>query len=359
VNLYWLEGDLHATKTTAVNAFNMSTVIRRAYTPYGTPRGTATGTWPDNRSYLGDPTDPATGLVDVGARKYDPSLGVFISVDELLNTAVPQSMAGYSYSSANPVAKSDPTGLCDYCNWYYDIGLMAQWYGNTSGTSTGGQAGGSDYIAIEVTTTIKMRMFTKTSTVWKPTSAFEVILPGESTPGEVIKEGFGVTTCGVGLGMAILCGSPGMQKQSGAGASGVGGAQISFKMGAYGEPSDPKWIPVTFAVTYIYARNGRQFISVAAGVTPTDEFDEPGKPTGSVAIRWGYFNSPEPLSSDKINEELTGQYTEIGVTLNGIQTAVTRNSASGGTATEIGKELAFSDELFSEEFLKGTSVILP
>ena len=109
-NLYWLDGDEHGTKTLAVNAFDQSQVIRQAVTPYGAARGAATGVWPNNRGFLGDPTDADTGLTDVGARQYDAALGIFISPDPKLDTNVPQSMTGYSYGGNNPLMNFDPSG---------------------------------------------------------------------------------------------------------------------------------------------------------------------------------------------------------------------------------------------------------
>ena len=108
--LYWLSGTTQGTMTTAVAAFSQSTVIRRASTPYGTML-TGTGTWPDNKGFLGDPAHSATGLVDVGARKFDPATGLFISVDPQLDPASPQTMTGYTYAADNPVTDSDPTGM--------------------------------------------------------------------------------------------------------------------------------------------------------------------------------------------------------------------------------------------------------
>jgi RHS repeat-associated protein len=93
----------------AVNAFNQSSVIRRVLTPYGQ---TASGSqsWIDQRAFLGDSTQQATGLTNIGARVYDAVLGAFISVDSNLNTDQPQSMTGYEYSGDNPVDNSDPSG---------------------------------------------------------------------------------------------------------------------------------------------------------------------------------------------------------------------------------------------------------
>ncbi len=107
--LYWLSGNTQGTMTTAVAAFSESTVIRRATTPYGTVL-TGVGTWPDNKGFLGDPAHSATGLVDVGARKFDPAIDLFISVDPVLSTSSPQTMTGYTYAADDPISNSDPSG---------------------------------------------------------------------------------------------------------------------------------------------------------------------------------------------------------------------------------------------------------
>ena len=83
----------------------------RQYTPYGAPRGTAPSSWPDTHAFLGKPADPSTGLDIIGARQYDPSTGRFLSVDPILDTTSPQTMAGYAYAADNPVTQADPTGL--------------------------------------------------------------------------------------------------------------------------------------------------------------------------------------------------------------------------------------------------------
>ena len=53
----------------------------------------------------------ATGLVQVGARYYDPALGRFVSVDPVMDLADPQQWHGYAYANNNPITWSDPTGL--------------------------------------------------------------------------------------------------------------------------------------------------------------------------------------------------------------------------------------------------------
>ena len=115
----FLCGDPHSTVVTTYNPGN-GAVTRRTMEPYGNQVGnatvsvggtTTTGAWPDQHGFLGKPLDSATGLTDVGARKYDAATGRFISVDPVLDVADPQSMTGYGYADNNPVSGSDPSGL--------------------------------------------------------------------------------------------------------------------------------------------------------------------------------------------------------------------------------------------------------
>jgi len=103
--------DPHGTATLEMDTATQA-VSRTQYTPYGQVRGTTSSTWIDpTRGYLGQPTDTTTGYTDLGARKYDPSLGRFISVDPALETNDPRQLGGYTYAGDNPVTSSDPTGL--------------------------------------------------------------------------------------------------------------------------------------------------------------------------------------------------------------------------------------------------------
>ncbi|MBD0741685.1 hypothetical protein BG418_09325 [Streptomyces sp. CBMA152] len=86
-------------------------VTRRAYDPYGAPRGTTPAGWIDNRGYLGKPVDSASGLNLLGARNYDPVLGRFLSVDPVLEAGDANQMGGYTYAGDDPVNGSDPSGL--------------------------------------------------------------------------------------------------------------------------------------------------------------------------------------------------------------------------------------------------------
>jgi RHS repeat-associated protein len=118
----------------------------RAFTPYGDSRGNATS-WYDNRTFLNKPADDNTGFVDVGARFYDASTGMFISLDPVLNTADPQSLSGYAYASDNPITYSDPTGLINPISNRGDSGSSSSCYDTcqaeaAQGASHSGSGGG-------------------------------------------------------------------------------------------------------------------------------------------------------------------------------------------------------------------------
>ncbi|MGH3863522.1 RHS repeat domain-containing protein, partial [Actinokineospora sp.] len=104
----------HNTGTLALNN-TAQTPTWRANTPYGQPRGTQPSIWPDTHRFLDKPHSTATGLTDIGARKYDQDTGRFISVDPIMVTADPQSWNGYAYANNNPITYSDPTGLYQEC----------------------------------------------------------------------------------------------------------------------------------------------------------------------------------------------------------------------------------------------------
>ncbi|MEU3029918.1 polymorphic toxin-type HINT domain-containing protein [Streptomyces incarnatus] len=107
----YLFNDPHGTATLSMDTTTQQ-VARQQYTPFGQPRAsTNSSTWPDpTHSFLGRPQDTSTGYTDVGARKYDPSLGRFISADPVFDASDPQSLGGYAYADDNPLTYSDPSG---------------------------------------------------------------------------------------------------------------------------------------------------------------------------------------------------------------------------------------------------------
>lgn len=112
--------DPHGTTQLTVDPYTSYTnppTKRRAFDPYGNELGrdTTPTPWVDDRTFLNKPFNPDTGLVDLGARQYDPATGRFASVDPLLNLSDPTQANGYNYANNNPVTYSDPTGTRPSC----------------------------------------------------------------------------------------------------------------------------------------------------------------------------------------------------------------------------------------------------
>ncbi|MFI6317215.1 RHS repeat-associated core domain-containing protein [Nonomuraea sp. NPDC050556] len=112
----FLAGDHQGTSQLAINATTQALAQRR-FTPFGADRGTPTGTWPDEKAFVGGTRDPSTGLTHLGAREYDPAVGRFVSVDPVLDPNDPAQLHAYVYARGNPVTLSDPSGRCpvDLC----------------------------------------------------------------------------------------------------------------------------------------------------------------------------------------------------------------------------------------------------
>ncbi|WSX17942.1 polymorphic toxin-type HINT domain-containing protein [Streptomyces sp. NBC_00988] len=119
------------------------TVTRRAYDPWGNPRGTKPSSWvaPDeNHGFLGQPADATTGLNLLGARNYDPVTGRFLTPDPLFEPGDPNQMGGYTYAGDNPASGADPSGLmleADGGGGYCDSACMAAASKPDTSTSSG------------------------------------------------------------------------------------------------------------------------------------------------------------------------------------------------------------------------------
>jgi RHS repeat-associated protein len=107
--LTWIGNDPQATVQVSVNAVS-NAVSRQRYLPFGAHRGGRDDITETDRGFLGQVEDPS-GLVQVGARYYDPVTGKFISTDPMYDMTKPQSLNPYTYALANPATYSDPTGL--------------------------------------------------------------------------------------------------------------------------------------------------------------------------------------------------------------------------------------------------------
>ncbi|MGI5499139.1 RHS repeat-associated core domain-containing protein [Lentzea sp. CA-135723] len=117
--LTWLASDHQNTAQIAISAD--LTATQRRQLPFGGRRGTAV-TFPGDKGFAGGTNDASTGLVQLGARAYDPVLGRFLSVDPVLDPGDPQQMHGYTYANNSPVTKSDPTGMFwgEIGGWFAD-----------------------------------------------------------------------------------------------------------------------------------------------------------------------------------------------------------------------------------------------
>ncbi|MDQ0933320.1 RHS repeat-associated protein [Streptomyces turgidiscabies] len=119
----WLVGGQNGTAEIAVKAAD-SAITQRRTLPFGEVRGIkpAAGAWPGDKSFVGGTADATTGLIQLGARAYDPAAGRFVSVDPMLNLADPQHLNAYAYGRNNPLAFPDPTGLYWGESWLSPIG---------------------------------------------------------------------------------------------------------------------------------------------------------------------------------------------------------------------------------------------
>ena len=102
----WILDDERGSVQTTID-YTTGTTHQNFYTPYGQTRYA----YPTNpvtpHSYLNQTNEPATQLTNLNNRYYDPTVGVFISVDPL----VTQTGTAYLYGNANPTTYSDPSGL--------------------------------------------------------------------------------------------------------------------------------------------------------------------------------------------------------------------------------------------------------
>lgn len=120
-NAYFFLRDLHgdAVGLATTSAGNQGTA---SYDAWGKPLATTgTTSW---LGFQGDPTDPDTRQVDMGARWYDPGLGRFSTRDALFgDQAAPMSLNQFVYAQANPVSMWDPTGY--HANWKHSAGCRS------------------------------------------------------------------------------------------------------------------------------------------------------------------------------------------------------------------------------------------
>ena len=105
------------------------------YYPYGDTR-LSTGSYSDQRGYIGEQYDASTNLNYLNARYYQNGRGQFLSQDpvfwEVGQTkdgwnvlADPQLQNSYSYGRDNPITNKDPKGRCPFCPILIGAGVGA------------------------------------------------------------------------------------------------------------------------------------------------------------------------------------------------------------------------------------------
>ena len=112
--IQYLTGNQQGTATLAIDSGTLA-ATHRYYDPNGNSVGPAPSSWPGNRGFVNGTTDSVTGLVNLGAREYNPGTTTFLTTDSILLPYDPQDLNPYAYAFANPVTNMDATGTmpCD------------------------------------------------------------------------------------------------------------------------------------------------------------------------------------------------------------------------------------------------------
>jgi RHS repeat-associated protein len=88
-----------------------------SYDPWGNPTTVGTDAQTSLIAYQSQLQDPTTGLVQMGARNYDPTQGRFTTQDTVFGTpSDPISLNQYIYGTDSPLLNTDPTGNMPSCN---------------------------------------------------------------------------------------------------------------------------------------------------------------------------------------------------------------------------------------------------
>lgn len=103
---YYFSDTLHS--EVVITDANGNVVERTYYAPYGTVLNRPLR---DGPGYTGHEEDPATGLVYMQQRYYDPQTGRFLSVDPAgINPSTGENLNRYWYANDNPYRYTDPDG---------------------------------------------------------------------------------------------------------------------------------------------------------------------------------------------------------------------------------------------------------
>jgi RHS repeat-associated protein len=115
----WLYPHADALSNRVLTDGSQAVANRWSYDPFGAIRGPDSDDGKSDFGFAGEQKDQETGLINLRARYYDPSLGRFLQRDPVPAAGTfPQALNRYSYGINNPIRVLDPTGLT--CGSYYD-----------------------------------------------------------------------------------------------------------------------------------------------------------------------------------------------------------------------------------------------
>ncbi|HEV7671108.1 MAG TPA: FG-GAP-like repeat-containing protein [Thermoanaerobaculia bacterium] len=186
VTAYYVHAD-HLGSTNVVSDSAGTLAQTLDYYPFGVQR-ISSGTHNEQRRYIGQIYDAATGLDYLNARYYEGGRGQFISQDPVFwetpnaqNLTNPQTLNSYAYANGNPITGKDPSG-----RQYVDVNAAyaVPAYGVPVGPAAGFYVtpadGGNPYIYIGITVANK------------PGASASASYTPEGSP----KEGWGFSTSG-------------------------------------------------------------------------------------------------------------------------------------------------------------------
>lgn len=112
-----LHGDLTGWRAQSGGAWTSTSL----YDPFGTPA--ATGTNPSILGFQAMPQDATTGLVDMGARSYNPSTASFTAEDTVIgDLRAPITLNRYTYANGAPLDYCDPDGRWSFGGFVSSVG---------------------------------------------------------------------------------------------------------------------------------------------------------------------------------------------------------------------------------------------
>lgn len=213
--LIWQTTDWQGSTTLQTPDTDTTPPTRLHTDPYGQPQGATTPA--TDRHWLGKTTDPTTaGLVHLGHRYYNPTLGRFLTPDPLLVLTTTQSTNPYTYANNNPNTYTDPNGLCSVKTGVYIEGTQCQTGPSTppkpqpkpgAGPSAGAPWAGSGSqasLSPVLTTPVAPSASNTPETPWARTDTGRLVVGGAG----VLMVGGSLMACGFtfGIGCAVAAG---------------------------------------------------------------------------------------------------------------------------------------------------------